>query len=465
MSITPGYYRRLFDIIVEELDMERFADLYDPEIYGFNREQKRAILIQQIIMHSMYDQDIQNRYRSILDTTQGVDAATHYIRSAKIEYAKLMNYIYHITNKTSRTHLFVVEYPTENSPNPVRVAASLAATSAYKIELNKHIVSEIKRIQEQIKETQKKIETIKQIMSNFIDPKDNYQPDNFTSVFLPQKLVSINLYSGLDRDIPDSGQPRIEVNCSPNEVDLPRYESSANESNGYKSFCIDTMIIMENNINVVQEGIRFLENKINCLKKMKEDYTIFDTLNIDLIKNETCLRKYRLKYALYLKTVKLDTTHINKLPEDTVKIIREYIGEDYLNKIRYHCMYKKYFPHGREDINNTLKSWKKEDLMNYGKQTFLRYNINTENRYYRFRKIWLVRSWTKDKIIDHITRNAMLYTFPDFQRDVYIITNLLKEKRNKNRKKKQQPTLGEENTPQATTLTEAEPTLHANLII
>jgi hypothetical protein len=220
---------------------------------------------------------------------------------------------------------------------------------------------------------------------------------------------------------------------------------------------------MENNINVVQEGIRFLENKIKCLKKMKEDYTIFDTLNIDLIKNETCLRKCRLKYALYLKTIKLDTTHINKLPEDTVKIIREYIGEDYLNKIRYHCMYKKYFPCGREDINNTLKSWKKEDLMNYGKQTFLRYNINTEHRYYRFRKIWLVRSWTKDKIIDYITRNTMLYTFPDFQRDVYIITNLLKEKRNKNRKKKhacvpQRNTLvsvlqAEENTPQVGTLT------------
>lgn len=427
MSITHSYYRRLFDIIVEELDMERFADLYDPEIYGFNREQKMAILIQQIIMHSMYDQDIQTRYKAILDTTtnpspqRGDAATTHYIRSAKIEYTKLMNYIYHITNKTSRTHLFVVEYPTENSPNP---------DIPYTVELNKHTVSEIKRIQEQIKETQQKIETIKQIMSNFIDPKDNYQPDHLTcgkAVFQPQKLVSIN--------------------CSP----ISRGSWVLRSDEGYESFRVDTMIIMENNINVVQEGIRFLENKIKCLKKMKEDYTIFDTLNIDLIKNETYLRKYLLKYALYLKTVKLDTTHINKLPEDAVKIIREYIGEDYLNKIRYHCIYKKYFPCGREDINNTLKSWKKEDLMNYGKQTFLRYNINTEHRYYRFRKIWLVRSWTKDKIIDHITRNAMLYTFPDFQRDVYIITNLLKEKRNKNKKKKNQPTLGEENTPQVST--------------
>jgi len=430
--------------------MEKFADLYDPETYGFNREQKMSILIQQIIMHSMYDQDIQTRYKAILNTTQGGEA-THYIRSAKIEYAKLMNYIYHITNKTSRIHLFVVEYPTENSPNP---------DIPYKIELNKHTVSEIKRIQEQIKETQQKIETIKQTMSNFIDPKDNYQPDNLTSGtsgtsgkagFLPQNLVSIN--------------------CSP----ISRVSWVLRSDERYESLCVDTMIIIGNNINVVQEGIRFLENKIKCLKKMKEDYTIFDTLNIDLIKNETCLRKCRLKYALYLKTIKLDTTHINKLPEDTVKIIREYIGEDHLNKIRYHCIYKKYFPLGREDINNTLKSWKKEDLMNYGKQTFLRYNINTENRYYRFRKIWLVRSWTKDKIIDYITRNTMLYTFPDFQRDVYIITNLLKEKRNKNRKKKhacvpQRNTLvsvlqAEENTPQVSTHTPLVPTLHTTLII
>ena len=42
-------------------------------------------------------------------------------------------------------------------------------------------------------------------------------------------------------------------------------------------------------------------------------------------------------------------------------------------------------------------------------------------------------TWTKDKMIDYITRNTMICTFPDFQRDVYLITNILKEKRCKKR--------------------------------
>jgi hypothetical protein len=406
MTITQNYYRRLFDIIIRELNMERFTDLYDAEIHGFNREQKMVVLIQLIIMHSMYNQDIQNRYKIILDVNIHPTAEMQYIRSAKIEYTKLMKYIYHITNKTPRTYLFVVEYPIENSLN--------SSDIPYKTELNKHIVSEIKLVRSIIAEIQQKIETIKQIMSDFIDPIDNYQQDHLTAFFLTQKLIHIKCSPNISRLGPSSF-------ISPNDRDT-----------------IDNMNILDNNINVVQDEIRFLENKIKCLKKMKEDYTTFDMLTIDLVKNETFLRKYHLKYDLYLKMVRLDTKNINKLPEDTIKIIHEYIGEDYLNEIRHHCMYKKYFPHGREDIKNTLKLWKKEELINYGNQTFLRYNINTENRYYRFRKIWIVRSWTKDKIIDQITRNTMIYTFPDFQRDIYIITKLLKEKRNKKQRNKKQ---------------------------
>ena len=384
------YYRRLLDIIIGELNMEKFADLYDLDIYGFNREQKMTVLIQQIMLHSMQNRDIETRYKSAVDTNihpspQGGEA-THYIRSAKTEYAKLMNYIYHITNKAPKVQLLVVKYPTEDDPNPDIPFAK---------ELNRHTVYEIKRVRGQIEETQQKIETIKTIMSDFIDPKDSYQPDSLANFFDPQKLE----------------QKLVQTNHSSNT----EHNSS----------------ILANNITVVQDGIRFLENKIKCLKKMKEDYTVFDTLNIDLIKNETFLRKYRLKYDLYLKTLKLDTDHVDKLPEDAINIIREYIGEDHLIKIRQRCMYKKYFPNGREDMRNALKSWKKGDLMNYGNQTFLKYNINTEYRYYRFRTVRPVRSWTKDRIIEYITRNTMLYTFPDFQRDVHFITKMLKDKRGK----------------------------------
>jgi len=407
MAVIFTHCRRLLDTIIGELDMERFDDLYDPNIYGFNREQKMTILIQQIMLHSIQDRDIEIRYKLPIDANiQSTAAATQYICKAKTEYTKLINYIYHITNKTTpKIQMFVVKYPTEDDPNPDIPFAK---------ELNRHTVYEIKRVRRQIEETQQKIDNIKIIMSDFIDPKDNYQLDSPANCFDLQKL----------------GQKLIQINRS-----SPRSPVSSTTGLCYSSS--DNILI--NNITVVQDGIRILENQIKCLKKMKEDYAVFDTLNIDLMKNETFLRKYRLKYDLYLKTLKLETTCVDKLPEDAINIIREYIGEDHLNKVRERCIYKKYFPNGRVDMKTTLKSWKKEDLLNYGNQVFLKYDIKTECHYYRFRTMRPVRSWTKDGIIGHITRNTMLYTFPDFQRDIHFITKMLKDRRAASRGKKKKP--------------------------
>jgi hypothetical protein len=144
---------------------------------------------------------------------------------------------------------------------------------------------------------------------------------------------------------------------------------------------------------------------------MKEEYMIYDTLCIDLVKNEINLKKHLLKYELYLKTVKFVSNKVNNLPSDIINVITEYIGEDNLNKIRQRCIHNKYFPNGREDMITTIKSWKKEEIYNYGQQTFLKYNINTDCRTYRFRTVWIVRSWSKDKMVEHITRNSMIYSF------------------------------------------------------
>jgi hypothetical protein len=384
--------------------MERFDNLFDPNIYGFNREQNMTILIQQIMLHSIQNRDIEIRYKLPTDANIHSTATTQYICKAKTEYTKLMNYIYHITNKTPKIQMFVVKYPTEDDPNPDIPFAK---------ELNRHTVHEIKRVRRQIEETQQKIDNIKIIISDFIDPKDNYQPDSQANLFDPQKL----------------GQKLVQINPSSHQLCSSSSSSSSNDN------------ILINNITVVQDGIRLLENQIKCLKKMKEDYAVFDTLNIDLMKNETFLRKYRLKYDLYLKTLKLETTRVDKLPEDAINIIREYIGENHLNKVRERCIYKKHFPNGREDMKTALKSWKKEDLLNYGNQVFLKYNIKTECHYYRFRMMQPVRSWTKDGIIGHITRNTMLYTFPDFQRDIHFITKMLKDRRAAPRGKKKKPIL------------------------
>jgi len=395
-----NYYRKLLDIIIVELNMDKYPELYDPEIYGYNREQKMVILIQQIIMHSMFNNDIENRYNVTIDINITPSNATNYINSAKTEYTKLMNYVNHITNKTTKTHFMATKYPTEDDPNP---------DIPFEKELNKYIVTNIKRTREQIDETQQKIENIKIIMSEFADPKNNLT--DYGEITSSRELVA-----------------ELPMRTSVLDKSLFAYE-------------FRNMNIISENITIVIEEIRFLEKKIKCLKKMKEEYMIYDTLCIDLVKNEIFLKKHSLKYDLYLKTIKFDTTNVNNLPEDTINIILEYIGKDYLTNIRQRCMNKKYFPNGREDIKNTLKIWKKEDLYNYGQHAFLKYNINTENRYYRFRKVWIVRSWTKDKMIDYITRNTMIYTFPDFQRDVYLITKILKENRCKKKLSKKATTI------------------------
>jgi hypothetical protein len=382
LSIS-NYRRKLLDIILEDLNMDKFPNLYDPEIYGYNREQKMAILIQQMMYRSIFNSDIEHRYNLAIDVNIVPRQATEYINSAKKEYTKLANYIYHITNKTTKTQFFVTKYPTEQDPNP---------DILFPMELNKLTVTNIKRVREQIDELQQNIETTKTIMAEYSEPKDN------------QNYNIIN----------PSSQELI--------VELPRRTEQ-----------FENMNIISKNITIVNDEIRFLEAKIKCLKKMKEEYFIYDTLCIDLVKNEIFLKKHNLRYNLYIKTVKFDTDKVDNLPSDIINIIMEYIGKDYLNKIRQRCIHKKYFPNGREDMRTILKSWKKDDLYNYGQQTFLKYNINTDCNTFRYKTVWIVRSWTKDKMIDHITRNTMIYSFPDFQKDVYLITNILKERRCKKR--------------------------------
>ena len=392
-----NYYRKLFDIIIGELNMDKYHDLYDPELYSENREHKMAILIQQMIMHSMFNNDIETRYNATIDKKISPNDATHYIKSAKVEYTKLMNYINHITNKTTKTHFFVTKYPTEEDPNPD------IPLEHYAKELNKFTVTNIKQNREQINETQQNIENIKNNMSEFTDPKIYWlEDDNVLNHKCPKDLI----------------------------VGLPR--RLGREQTTFASDFMN-MNIISDNITLVRDEIRFLENKIKCLKKIKEEYLSYDTLCIDLVKNEILLKHNHIKYNLYMKTVIFNAYKVKNLPSDIVNVIREYIGEDYLIKIKQRCMNKKYFPNGREDMKTILKTWKKEDLYNYGQQTFLRYNINTEYYLFRYRKVWIVRSWTKDKMIDYITRNTMICTFPDFQRDVYLITNILKEKRCKKR--------------------------------
>lgn len=385
LSIS-NYRRKLLDIILEELNMDKFPNIYDAEIYGYNREQKMTILIQQIIHRSIFNADIDNRYNLKIDVNIVPRQATEYINSAKKEYMKLMDYIYHITNKTTKTQFFVTKYPSEQDPNP---------DISFPMELNKLTVTNIRRVREQIDELQQNIENTKTIMTEFADPKDTLK----YNVIYP---------------------------CSQELIELPRRTEQ-----------FENMNIINTNITIVKDEIRILENKIKYLKQMKEDYLIYDTLCIDLVKNEILLKKHILRYNLYIKTVNFDMNKVKNIPSDIINVIKEYMGEDNLNKIRQRCIHKKYFPNGREDMRTILKSWKKEDLYNYGRQTFLKYNINTDCHTFRYKTVWIVRSWTKDKMIDHITRNTMIYSFPDFQRDVYLITNILKEKRSKKKPKKQ----------------------------
>ena len=144
LSIS-NYYRKLCDVVLEELYMDKYPSIYDAEMYGYNREQKMAILIQQIIYNSIIKSDIEFRYNLTICLNTVPREAKEFIKYAKMEYTKLMDYIYHITNKTTKTQYFVTKYPSEDEPNP---------DIAYETELNKLTVTNIKRVREQINEVE-----------------------------------------------------------------------------------------------------------------------------------------------------------------------------------------------------------------------------------------------------------------------------------------------------------------------
>ena len=376
-----NYYENILDIIFNKITTE-------PK--KINVTYKKKIIIKNIILDSMMCYDIEHLYNMEVTINKPDEMKKTYIINALQQYTKLLKYINHITDNTVRTQFITIIYPKETDPiSSLNNYPEIPLNS----KLNKYIVTSIKIVKEQIEQTKEKIQSYKNYIENFIEPNIM---DNDVNKFV---LFPIKKANEFVRD------QRMD------------YDIMANVE------------IVETNISQTDDEIRRLEKRIKTLTKTRDIYVKFDITIFEIIKQNALLKSYHIKYRLYLKTIKLDINKIKVLPQDILNNIIEYIGSDHLTNVQNHCIYKKHFPGGPENMRTILKSWKKKHLLQYEKQVFLRYNMYLNYIPYSFTRTRQLMSITKDRIIENITRNNKIFTFHEFHRDVYFLTKLLNEKK------------------------------------
>jgi hypothetical protein len=338
---------------------------------------KKRKIIKNLILDSMLCHDIEYLYNMGTEINKTPETKKNYIKNALTQYNKLIKYINHITDNITKTQLTTVIYPKETDTTP---PPEIPLNS----KLNRHIVTSIKILKEQIEQTKEKINYYKDYIANFIEPNIMENASNKFAL-LPIKTDTFDLITGVE--------------------------------------------ITETNISQTDNEIRRMEKRIKTLAKIRDEYVKFDDAIFEIIKQKAFLKSYHIKYRLYLKTIKLDINKIKVLPHDIINNIIEYVGNEHLTNIQNHCICKKYFPGGPEDMRTFLKSWKKKHLLQYEKQVYLRYILHFHNVPYSFTRPRRLQTITKDRIIENITRNSKIFTFHEFHRDVYFLTKILNEKK------------------------------------
>ena len=115
------------------------------------------------------------------------------------------------------------------------------------------------------------------------------------------------------------------------------------------------------------------------------------------------------------------------LPDDLMRFIQSFIGEEVLHYARRKCTMDRYFPNGRDDVVKMLKQWRNIDLIKFSEHVYLRYNVNYDRK--RWRRISLRKSCNKTSLIENLLSCNYRCTFFDFLRDVYFLTRILNSKR------------------------------------
>jgi hypothetical protein len=164
--------------------------------------------------------------------------------------------------------------------------------------------------------------------------------------------------------------------------------------------------------------------------------------------------KEQLVYDLCVKSLKFKCNRVDKLPEDVISHIRGFIGEEVLSGVRKRCISRRYFMNAKEDLKSLLNTWKVKHLLQYMNHTYLLYDVRPNDILNgRSYKLHIKRSSSKSALIDYILKGIYKSSFYELQRDVYIISSILKSSRSSRKPRQRKlkitnkpPTAAVENT-------------------
>jgi hypothetical protein len=151
--------------------------------------------------------------------------------------------------------------------------------------------------------------------------------------------------------------------------------------------------------------------------------------------------KEQLVYDLCVKTLKFKCGRVDRLPGDIISHIRGFIGEEFLSDVRKRCISRLYFPNGKEDLKPLLNTWKVKHLLKYMSHSYLLYDVRPNDILNgRSYKLHIKRSSNKSTLIDYILKGVYKSSFYELQRDIYIISSILKTSRKPRQRKQPQIT-------------------------
>lgn len=159
---------------------------------------------------------------------------------------------------------------------------------------------------------------------------------------------------------------------------------------------------------------------INGLRKQVTDFEEYQEKQKEL----TSLAGERLVCSSnrqsYLRAFSLDCELMyDTLCDDVIGVIREFVGEEFLESVRRKTISNKYFPAPRKDsLILTLSTWRLGDLKRYSKHMFIAHEFR-----------WIPR--TKPMIIDRIIHHKL--KFFELHRDIACLTKVFREKRDRER--------------------------------
>lgn len=197
-----------------------------------------------------------------------------------------------------------------------------------------------------------------------------------------------------------------------------------------------------NTSNKIDCYVKELQTNIDSIYKLQCYYSDLS----DVKKRYDIVSKKRdreqLVYDLCVKSLKFKCNRVDKLPEDVISHIRGFIGEEFLSGVRKRCISRRYFMNSKEDLKSLLNTWKVKHLLQYMNHAYLLYDVRPNDILNgRSYKLHIKRSSSKSMLIDYILKGIYKSSFYELQRDVYIISSILKSSRSSRKPRQRKPTI------------------------